>query len=92
MTEASAPSPILTRIWRDRHQILACALGITGAALVAQAPDLALMRAGFGCWVVGNLLLVVIERRAGHPWLAGMFGIYPAAPLGQSCTCRSEKW
>ena len=72
---------IVARIREDRNQIITCALGIAGAALVAQtrAPDL--MLAGFSCWVVSNLALVALEWRAGHPWLAAMFGVYEITAL-----------
>ena len=72
---------IAARLRADRTQFLACALGITGAALVAQTRSPSLMLAGFACWVVSNLLLVKIEWRAGHPWLAAMFGVYEVTAL-----------
>jgi len=72
---------IAARIREDRTQLLACALGIAGAALVAQTRSPSLMLAGFACWSVGNLLLVRIEWRAGHPWVAAMFGVYEITAL-----------
>jgi len=72
---------IAARIREDRVQILTCALGIAGAALVAQTRTPALMLAGFGCWVISNLALMGIEWRAGHPWLAAMFGVYEITAL-----------
>ncbi len=72
---------IAARLRADRTQFLACALGITGAALVAQTRTPALMLAGFGCWVISNLALMGIEWRAGHPWLAAMFGVYEITAL-----------
>ena len=86
MTEYAYPifrtlARIASRIKEDRNQIITCALGIAGAALVAQtrAPDL--MLAGFSCWVVSKLALVALEWRAGHPWLAGMFAVYEVTAL-----------
>ena len=86
MTEYAYPSfrtlaRIATRIREDRTQFLTCALGIAGAALVAQTRAPELMLAGFGCWVVGNLALIGIEWRAGHPWLAAMFAVYEVTAL-----------
>ena len=72
---------IAARLRADRTQFLACALGITGAVLVAQTRSPSLMLAGFACWSVGNLLLVRIEWQAGHPWVAGMFGVYEVTAL-----------
>lgn len=72
---------IAARIKEDRVQILTCALGITGAVLVAQTRTPTLMLAGFACWVVSNLLLLRIEWRAGHPWLAVMFAIYEVTAI-----------
>ena len=72
---------IAARIREDRVQILTCALGIAGAALVAQTRTPALMLAGFGCWVVRNIVLIGIEWRAGHPWLAAMFAVYEVTAL-----------
>ena len=86
MTEYAYPifrtlARIASRIKEDRVQILTCALGIAGAALVAQTRTPALMLAGFGCWVISNLALMGIEWRAGHPWLAAMFGVYEITAL-----------
>jgi len=39
------------------------------------------MLAGFGCWVVSNIVLIGIEWRAGHPWLAAMFAVYEVTAL-----------
>ena len=72
---------IAARIREDRVQILTCALGIAGAALVAQTRTPALMLAGFSCWVVSNIALIGIEWRAGHPWVAAMFGVYEVTAL-----------
>ena len=72
---------IVARIREDRTQILTCALGIAGAALVAQTRAPSLMLAGFACWVISNLALMGIEWRAGHPWLAAMFGVYEITAL-----------
>ncbi|HOD73931.1 MAG TPA: hypothetical protein PKM13_05270 [Candidatus Bipolaricaulis anaerobius] len=74
-------SRIATRIREDRAQIITCALGIAGAALVTQIGSSRLMLCGFGCWIVSNLVLIGIERRAGHPWLAGMFAVYEVTAL-----------
>ena len=86
MTEYAYPlfqtlTRIAARIREDRTQILTCALGIAGAALVAQTRTPALMLAGFACWVVSNIALIGIEWRAGHPWLAAMFGVYEVTAL-----------
>lgn len=86
MNEYARPSfrtlaRIAARIRADRTQILTCALGIAGAALVAQTRTPALMLAGFSCWVVSNLLLAGIAWRAGQPWVAGMFGVYEVTAL-----------
>jgi len=86
MTEYAYPlfqtlTRIAARIREDRTQILTCALGIAGAALVAQTRTPALMLAGFSCWVVSNIALIGIEWRAGHPWLAAMFGVYEITAL-----------
>jgi hypothetical protein len=86
MTEYAHPpyrtlSRIAARIRADRTQILTCALGIAGAVLVAQTRIPTLMLAGFSCWVVSNLALMGIEWRAGHPWLAAMFGVYEITAL-----------
>ena len=86
MTEYAYPlfqtlTRIAARIREDRTQILTCALGIAGAALVAQTRTPALMLAGFSCWVVSNIALIGIEWRAGHPWLAAMFGVYEVTAL-----------
>ena len=72
---------IASRLRADRTQLLTCALGIAGAVLVAQTRSPSLMLAGFACWSVSNLLLVKIEWRAGHPWVAGMFGVYEVTAL-----------
>ena len=72
---------IASRIKEDRVQILTCALGITGAALVAQTRTPSLMLAGFACWSISNLLLAGIAWRAGQPWVAGMFGVYEVTAL-----------
>lgn len=72
---------IAARIREDRTQILTCALGIAGAALVAQTRTPSLMLAGFACWVVSNLLLLRIAWRAGQPWVAVMFAIYEITAL-----------
>lgn len=74
-------SRIAARIREDHAQILTCALGIAGAALVAQTRAPVLMLAGFSCWVVSNLALMRIEWRAGHPWLAVMFAIYEVTAI-----------
>jgi hypothetical protein len=74
-------SRIAARIREDRTQILTCALGIAGAALVAQTRTPSLMLAGFACWSISNLLLAGIAWRAGQPWVAGMFGVYEVTAL-----------
>ena len=81
MEDAPPIVRIITRIREDRNQILTCTLGIAGAALVAQTRTPELMLAGFSCWVVSNLALVALEWRAGHPWLAAMFGVYEITAL-----------
>lgn len=74
-------SGIIDQIREDRIQAVTCGLGITGAALVAQIGTPILMLCGFGCWIVSNIVLIQIERQAGHPWLAGMFAVYEVTAL-----------
>jgi hypothetical protein len=72
---------ILARIRRDARQILPCTFGIAGAALVAQTPSQELMRLGFGCWIVSNFALILLEWRAGNRYVAGMFAVYEVTAI-----------
>jgi len=55
----------------------AVALGMAGAVLVASRSQ-GIRRAGFGCWVVGNLLWVVHGILTADLYVSIPFGFYGA--------------
>lgn len=59
----------------DPIQGPAVILGLTGALLVA-SPATRTRRAGFGAWLVGNLLWVVAGITTNNAYLVTLFGAY----------------
>lgn len=59
----------------DPVQAPAVVLGLAGALLVA-SPDSLTRRAGFGAWLVGNLLWVVAGVTTSNAYLVVLFGAY----------------
>jgi len=53
----------------DLLQGTAAVLGMAGRGSGTRA-------AGFGCWIVGNVLWVVFGLAQDNPYLASMFGFY----------------
>jgi len=59
----------------DLLQGAAVVLGMMGAVLVTGKAR-GIRRAGFGCWIVGNLLWVVFGLAQDNLYLASMFAFY----------------
>jgi hypothetical protein len=59
----------------DLLQGPAVVLGMAGAVLVT-AKARGVRRAGFGCWIVGNLLWVGFGLAQDNLYLTAMFGFY----------------
>jgi len=74
----------------DPLQGPAVVLGMAGAALVASRAQ-GIRRAGFGCWVVGNLLWVIYVTVEGNAYMMTLFGFYwVTAALGLMNTRERE--
>ena len=74
----------------DPLQGPAVVLGMAGAALVASRSQ-GIRRAGFGAWVVGNLLWVIYATVDGNAYMMTLFGFYwITAALGLMNTREGE--
>jgi len=74
----------------DPLQGPAVVLGMAGAALVASRSQ-GIRRAGFGAWIVGNLLWVVYASVQGNIYMIVLFGFYwLTAALGLMNTRERE--
>ncbi len=74
----------------DPLQGPAVVLGMAGAALVASRSQ-GIRRAGFGCWIVGNLLWVIYATVQENIYMVTLFGFYwVTAVLGLMNTRKRE--
>ena len=74
----------------DPLQGPAVVLGMAGAALVASRSQ-GVRRAGFGAWIVGNLLWVIYATVEGNAYMMTLFGFYwVTAALGLMNTRERE--
>ena len=75
----------------DPLQGPAVVLGMAGAALVASRSAPGIRRAGFGAWIVGNLLWVIYATMEGNAYVMALFGFYwITAALGLMNTREGE--